>query len=261
MSVALALYGIEDIDPKLALKFAKHFFACMNLSITGAGYYKYLSDGDHVGDHGFVVVDLTELEIRVNNGTATAFRLYNEKPGTIPWFASFGYSTNDFGSFYHFDGQCSEDSVGLDSLIKFVKDISANIVLPYGIIYSCEKVSKAFSYAAGNNMAVMYPYEKSSAFKKEVPGRFQGRERYKDGLLRMVYPVNILSSRHFEGEVEGMVLRDWIGENRGRGTLETLTSSTWLWCVEAGHLQSVNKSLGEAGILISWKNPDIKKRF
>lgn len=261
MSVALALYGVENVNPKLALKFAKHFFACMNLSITGAGYYKYLSDEDHVGDHDLVALELAELEARVNNGTATAFRIYNESPGAIPWFASFGYSTNDFGSFYHFDGQCSDGSVGLESLIKFVKDISADIVVPYGIIYNCEKVSKAFSYAAGNNMVAIYPYENSSAFKKEVPGRFQGRERYKEDLLRMVYPVNLLSSRHLEAHVEGVVLRDWIGESGGRGSLETLTSSTWLWYVEADQLQNVNKSLGEAGILISWKKPDVKKRF
>jgi hypothetical protein len=68
-------------------------------------------------------------------------------------------------------------------------------------------------------------------------------------------------SRHLEAHVEGVVLRDWIGESGGRGSLETLTSSTWLWYVEADQLQNVNKSLGEAGILISWKKPDVKKRF
>jgi len=261
MSVALALYGVEEVNPKLALKFAKNFFACINLSITGAAYYRYLSDGDHVGDHDLVAVELTELEARVNNGTATAFRIYNEAAGAIPWFASFGYSTNDFGSFYHLDGQCSDDSVGLESLVKFVKDLSADIVVPYGIIYQCEKVSKAFSYAAGNNMVTIYPCENSSAFKKEVPGRFQGRERYKEDLLRMVYPVNVLSDRHLEADVAGVVLKDWIGESVGRGALEPLTPSTWLWYVEADQLQDVNQSLGEAGILISWKKPDVKKRF
>ena len=261
MSLALALYGIEEVNPKLALKFAKYFFACIDLSITGAGYYRYLSDGGHVGDHDLVAVDLAELETRVNNGTATAFRIYSEAAGALPWFASFGYSTNDFGSFYHFDGQCSDDSVGLESLVKFVKDLSADIVVPYGIIYKCEKVSKAFSYAAGNNMVTIYPCENSSAFRKEVPGRFQGRERYKEDLLRMVYPVNILSGRHLDADVAGVVLKDWIGENVGRGTLEPLTPSTCLWYVETDQLPNVNKTLGEVGILISWKKLDVKKCF
>ncbi|WP_258911206.1 hypothetical protein [Pseudomonas putida] len=261
MSIALALYGIEGVTSRLALKFAKHYFSCLNLPITGAAYFKYLSNGDHVGDHDLVMVEMTELEEKINNGTATAFRVYNEAAGATPWFASFGYTTNDFGGFYHFDGQCSGDFIELEGIIKFIKDVSADIAVPYGIVYSCDKVSKAFSYAAGNNMVTMYPYENSSAFKKEVPGRFQGRERYKDHLLRMVYPVNVISSKHLEIRVGGVVLKDWIGESAGRGKLEALTSSTWLWYVEADQLEGVNKSLGEAGILISWKKLEVKKRF
>ena len=94
---------------------------------------------------------------------------------------------------------------------SFIKDVCADIAVPYGMIYKCEKVSKAFSYAAGNNMVTMYSYENSSAFKKEVPGRFQGRERYKEHLLRMVYPVNVISNKHLEIDVGGVVLKDWIG--------------------------------------------------
>jgi hypothetical protein len=77
----------------------------------------------------------------------------------------------------------------------------------------------------------------------------------------MVYPVNVISSKHLEIRVGGVVLKDWIGESAGRGKLEALTSSTWLWYVEADQLEGVNKSLGEAGILISWKRLEVKKRF
>jgi hypothetical protein len=261
MSISLALYGIEGVTPRLALKFAKHYFACLQLSITGAAYLKYLNDGDHVGDHDLVMVEIAELEEKINNGIATAFRVYNEAAGAIPWSASFGYTTNDFGGFYHFDGQCSGGLIELEGMISFIKDVCADIAVPYGMIYKCEKVSKAFSYAVGNNMVTMYSYENSSAFKKEVPGRFQGRERYKEHLLRMVYPVNVISNKHLEIDVGGVVLKDWIGESVGRGKLEALTSSTWLWYVEADQLEDVNKSLGEAGILISWKKMEGRKRF
>ncbi|AFK72472.1 hypothetical protein D3C76_746860 [compost metagenome] len=261
MSIALALYGIEGVTPRLAMKFAKHYFSCLNLSITGAAYFKYLSNGGHVGDHDLVMVDMTELEEKINNGLATAFRVYNEAVGAIPWSASFGYTTNDFGGFYHFDGQCSGDVIELERMIKFIKDVCADITVQYGMIYKCDRISKAFSYAAGNNMVTMYPCENSSAFKKKVSGRFQGRERYKESLLRMVYPVNIISNKHLEVDVGGMLLKDWIGDGAGRGSLEALTSSTWLWYVQVDQLEDVNKSLGEAGILISWKRLEVKKRF
>jgi len=58
-----------------------------------------------------------------------------------------------------------------------------------------------------------------------------------------------------------MLLKDWIGVGAGRGSLEALTSSTWLWYVQVDQLEDVNKSLGKAGILISWKKLEVKKRF
>jgi hypothetical protein len=43
---------------------------------------------------------------------------------------------------------------------------------------------------AGENFVSVYPFENSGVFKKEVPGRHSGQERYKGELLRMVYEVN-----------------------------------------------------------------------
>ncbi|NIF22085.1 hypothetical protein [Candidatus Pantoea multigeneris] len=253
MYTAIAIYGTENITPEEAFYFGKRFFECINLSVTKAGYYKYLTDGDHKGDHDIFDVSFSDLEKKINDREVTSFRLYNDKKGSTPWLASFGYTTNEFGGFFHLDAQCISESLSYHEIICFIEELSISKSLSYGIAYSCDKMSKAFYYAAGNNLANIFPYENSSLFKKETPGRFQGEEKYKNIMLRMVYPVNILNGSHILIDVGGIPLRDWISKDEGRGVLKKLNNGSWLWQVEENSLESINKCLGDLGILISWR--------
>ena len=256
---AIAIYGTENISPEEALSFGTQFFQCVNLSITKAGYYKHLTPGDHKGDHDIFDVSIPDLESKINDGEVTSFRLYTEKKGHTPWLASFGYTTNEFGGFFHLDAQCPSELFSHHEIIAFIENISNSKSFSYGIAYSCDKMSKAFNYAAGNNLANIYPYENPSLFKKETPGRFQGEERYKNVLLRMVYPLNILNEKHLLIEVDGILLSEWIANDERRGILKKLNNGLWLWIVKENKLDSINKCLGDFGILLSWKITSSKK--
>lgn len=258
MCLAMALYGVENVSSELALRLGMSFFSLMNVSITSAGYYEYLMDGDHVGDHDLIEVTLSELARKIEERSVSSFRLYNESEGLAPWFASYGYSTNDFGSFFHIDAQSSGEQTTLENYTQFFREIAGKASISYGIAYRCESISKGYSYAAGENFVSIFPFESSGVFKKEVPGRYSGKERYKGALLRMVYEVNLLNSEHLMIDVAGVPLRQWILEDGDNGVLEVLSESIAIWLVEEKKLSYVNERLGKLGLLVSWRTPEAK---
>ncbi|WP_256218718.1 hypothetical protein [Pseudomonas sp. NBRC 111130] len=251
----MALYGTENISPELALKLGVAYFSFVNLPITGAAYYKYLADGDHLGDHDLVEVSLEDLAGRIAANSVSSFRLYNESNGVVPWLASYGYNTDRFSNFCHIDAQSSGDQSSLEAFIDFFKEAVQKSPKSsfYGIAYRSASVSKGFNYAAGENFVSIYPFENSGAFKKEVPGRHAGQERYKGELLRMVYEVNLLNSRHLELDVSGVKLGDWILQDYNNGVLKKISESIFVWLVQAGSLGAINERLGKLGLLLAWK--------
>lgn len=64
---------------------------------------------------------------------------------------------------------------------------------------------------------------------------------------------------HLGIRIEGAALEEWIASEPMRGTLTRIGSEHWLWEVGALHLDSVNRSCGEAGILLAWKPPAPQK--
>lgn len=258
MCLAMALYGTECVSAELALRIGISFFSSHNLSITSAAYYEDLSDGDHDGDHDLVEVTLSELTDKIKGGVASSFRLYNEDHDATPWFASYGFNTEKFGSFFHIDAQASGEEATLSSHIKFFREAAKENLALYGIVYQCDSVSNAFHYSSGENFISVYPFENSGIFKREVPGLYDGQERFKGDLLRMVYQINLLNSKHLSIDVAGKPLRQWILDDVSNGLLEDVTDSITIWLVEKEQLESVNEKLGKLDLLISWKQPVAK---
>ncbi|WP_236692896.1 hypothetical protein [Pseudomonas sp. 10-1B] len=251
----MALYGTEKVTPELALKLGVSYFSFINLPITGAAYYKHLSNGDHVGDHDLIEVTLEVLIEKIAAGSASSFRLYNEADGFSPWRASYGYNTESFASFFHIDAQSSGEQSSLDSYIDFFKEVvrRSSESSIYGAAYRSVSVGKGFNYAAGENFVSLYPFENSGAFRKEVSGRYNGQERYKGELLRMVYEVNLLNFHHLRLDVGGMTLDKWISEDPNNGVLEKLSETIFIWLVHSENLSLINEKLGRLGLLLSWK--------
>lgn len=259
MYSGLVAYNTDNIDPKAAFELSLKFFAYIKMPISGAGYYSLLKRGDHLGDHEIVDISLSDLKIKIKNNEVTAFRMYSERKGVQPWLASFGYMTKEFGGFNYIDAQYENSSGELDVANKILIALSDNPPCSYGIAYFSDKITNAFYYATGDNMVNIYAYESSSLFKRECLGRFEGRERYKKTMLRMVYPINVINQSHLEICVGGVELKQWISNNAKHGSLEELNNGLWLWVVSDNDLDYINECLGEAGVLLSWKPFTIKK--
>ncbi|WKV49484.1 hypothetical protein [Dickeya fangzhongdai] len=252
------MYDTENIDPKEACKLGERFFKKIGFDITGSGYYEILENGDHAGDHDIVEISFSDLKEKIENNEITAFRLYCEKKGFQPWVASFGYTTNDFGGFFYIDAQFPNIDANSKHIVDFFK-LLGNLSFSYGIGYFSEKITSSFYYSTGDNMVNLYPYENSSLFKRECPGRFKGQERYKDTMLRMVYLVNVINQSHLSVVIDGISLEEWISNDEKHGKLERLDNGMWLWEVQENNLDEVNTLLGKAGVLISWKSSAVKK--
>ncbi|AZS15903.1 hypothetical protein [Paenibacillus lutimineralis] len=264
MCTGVSLYDTLHIHPLDALQAGKSYFDAIGMPITGATYYEHIKDGDHEGDHDLFEVSLEELKARIENGLTSSYWLYSDVRGGRPWDAAFTYQTGEYGSFPHIGAHCDsklEEIYG--AITEWTNSAAQRFDVPYGIVYTVDRITKAMYYAAGENGATMFPYENGFAFIHEAPGTYQGQGRYTESMLRMVYPYNLLSEKHMKihiaGQGDGPTLRDWIEDDEERGSLRPL-GSHFVWEIPVEHLTVVNQILGEAGILVAWRTQKPKQR-
>lgn len=256
---AVAVYGVEKITPELAYELGVNFFRILGLSVTTSGYYRYRKDRSEE-DVDFVEVSLSDLKNELESKSATSFRLYCGNKDGLLWDASFGYSTTDFGGFYHLDAQWLPPGLEEVEVCEIIETLCSYKVLDYAIFYASDDVSEGLCYAEGENLISVYDYENPVLFSRETGGRFKGAERYKTNMLRMVYLVNVINEGHLRLEVGGGNLREWILQEGRHGVLTPKSNGMWMWEVEGNNLEYVNNKLGEAGLLISWKRSRPSKK-
>ncbi|MFB0773536.1 hypothetical protein [Proteus cibi] len=260
MYSGIALYNTEKLNSKNALDLAETFFKIFDLIITSAGYYKKIEYGAYKGEHDIVMGSLSDLKKQIGENNTISFRIYSEKNDIKPWYASFGYTTEQLLGFSYIDIQypsiCNESKL----ITKYINSLDPNITFSYGINYSCEKVTTAFYYATDTNLSSIYLYEKTSLFEEECPGRFKGKARYKASMLRMVYPVNIINSNHLDIIINNITLKEWIFNNKKNGSIIKMKNNMWLWLVDSNQIDRINKTLGETGVLISWSPLHLEKK-
>jgi len=256
---AMAVYGVEKITPARAYEIGMLFFQTIEFPVTASGYYRYRSDKSEE-DVEFVEASLVDLKARIESKNATSFRLYCESRNGILWDASFGYSTNEFGGFYHIDAQCLPPNFGEQQFVDFIESIYPSDSLDYAIFYTVGDVAEGLYYAEGENLVNIYSYENPVLFNRETGGRYKGAERYKKHALRMVYPINVINHGHLELPVASISLREWILSDSRYGVLKPISDSRWIWKVESKDLEEVNNTLGVEGVLISWKHARSSKK-
>ena len=77
------------------------------------------------------------------------------------------------------------------------------------------------------------------------------QNRHKTGMLRDVYPLNLLTQVHLEQEVERQSLHDWISRSTARGQLVDLGGGQWIWRLADDLIEKVRVSLRSAGLIIA----------
>lgn len=244
MSVGIAIYNTDNLSSQQAYTLAKQFFNMLGITITDAAYRS-----NDVPYTSFSPVELAKL-LATNN--QTDFRLYHKDSEHLPWLASFGHVTDLSGGFYHIDVQYA-GSLDNHMLKSFLKQSAEITNMAYGIAYAKDNVVDAYEYVLDEGIVPVPAYEKPLIWRDETPGMFNGPARYKDRMLRMVYPYNIINSCHLNILVQGKPLAAWIAESPAHGRLTPLTAQLFLWEVAISELANINKICGEAGILVAWE--------
>lgn len=132
--------------------------------------------------------------------------------------------------------------------------IAQSVHLTYGIGYSLPFSAGPTCYATG--MVVDCDYTAASIAQADRVGSWfrerLGINRHLQGLLRDVYPLNVLSEKHLSQRVESATLREWVNRSSERGTLQELPGGATLWTVEPAHEAAVRQTLIQAGLLIAY---------
>lgn len=72
---------------------------------------------------------------------------------------------------------------------------------------------------------------------------------YDDGVMRDVYPYNLLSARHLARDIDGRSLRAWIEAAPSRGRLQAWPDGYALWTVARDRVDEIRQQLTGAGVL------------
>lgn len=76
---------------------------------------------------------------------------------------------------------------------------------------------------------------------------------YRTGLLRDVYPWNLLTRAQLARQVDGASLEEWVRQNASRGVLGTLCDAVSLWEVGEADIPAVRQALRLAGVIFDWR--------
>jgi hypothetical protein len=122
----------------------------------------------------------------------------------------------------------------------------------YGICYQRSFEQGPLFYAFGMIEGIPnkpeYQYDRSMISKWFH--EYGDPETYHVGLLRDIYPLNILSHPHLNQDIYGQSLRSWIDSSLNHGELKQLTSDIWSWWVPNEHIDQIRDDLKDTNILI-----------
>ncbi len=121
----------------------------------------------------------------------------------------------------------------------------------YGIGFRREMEFGPTFYAMGGNVGWNLWGEERQKAERIQRWWTDGIEQriYLKGVLRDVYPWNLLTHLQLGRQVEGVPLKQWIADDHSRGTLSSFEGSTWLWEVSNGMRPRVRVAMASEGAL------------
>ena len=141
---------------------------------------------------------------------------------------------------------------GVESMLDITRRAVEHLRPVYGIGYRRERrlgpVLYAYGMSYGINAFSGPEYEESLRISRWGDTAMEGG-MYRQGLLRDVYPYNLLTEVHLAARVEGVRLEEWIREGAGRGELAPFQGGVRLWKVDDAARERVRPALRQAGLI------------
>jgi hypothetical protein len=179
--------------------------------------------------------------------------------GEIPvtdWWAK-SYLNLQYKPCFVLAARRSVTSLEDDRLASLVKGCVSLLTPVYGIGYHRNHDKGPIWYAIGLNYS--RTAEEAVRMSEETTAiswwgdRAMGKEVYREGFLRDVYPYNYLSQAHLTRRVGTESLQEWIGSEPSRCTLTRLDDRMTLWKVPSRRIDRLRKELRSTGVIFDWK--------
>jgi hypothetical protein len=123
----------------------------------------------------------------------------------------------------------------------------------YGICYQRPYNMGPELYAGGALGGIDLPREEETKIGHWARRYLHSNGIYRTGLLRDVYPHNILIDQHLSEKVSDATLGEWIKSSSNHGTLEKITEHHWLWSIDPQNILVAQEVLQEARLLLCYK--------
>lgn len=259
MSTGIVIYGTDSTRAAVVLEMAESLFRQLGEKVAGATFMEFVDrDGARIIENHEVC--LNDLRKCISNGIVVAFQIWGDgKSAEVP-VVSFGCNARKFGGLSFLDVQIEGSVYEIKNDIeRFLENFVIRSDCKYAIAYDAKDSSTAYKYSTGINLVRIFPFENTSFFTRELPGRVPGTASYERVKLRMIYPLNLLNEEHLKTRVGDLSLRQWILADSSRGSLRSIPSKMWLWSVKEKDLAEINNACGEAGILIAWQKASANK--
>lgn len=195
--------------------------------------------------------------------TPKGVSLYATEPGYIQLVFGWWVTAN-----FHFNDRVKDRSVfwgwradlplTLDEAVGLlIAPLAARVSLPYGFGYTLPFRRGPGLDSLGLEAGLPSGVKRSAEDRQEAArianwGRdLRGRKRHLQGLLRDLYPVNLISAPHLAKTVQGRPLAEWVAAAPGRGTLVPLAGGLWQWRLAPEEVAQVRPTLVAEGLLIA----------
>jgi len=250
--VALAFYGVDPRSARDYWELVLEYWIALGLQPDGAALggngfsgksARFATALKAIDKRGFADLEWFSLYVLVPNG----------KDVERDAVTSAGWVSSNAGL------ECSAAISSLrDPTLLELANRAALVLDPsYAIGFEMPKKQGPGYYAGG-----LRYYRSDDEMKNLSPERKREDERtgawgsigrslrvYLEGLLRDVYPWNLLNDTQIANTIDGLSLRDWIHNGADRGQVVHLTDKLWCWTIEAKNIAQARAALSRAGLI------------
>jgi hypothetical protein len=253
----LALYGIEHDPVSTAEFYAAIVQWCDRL---GCIPNKSLVHGDGFSGKCISFKHNNNKLIQKGFASVSDFELFtipdNAKNPMFEYLVDIIYAPDSFGS-YSIISINNEIACVIDSLYSPIVKLVIQTLKPvYGIGYLRELGKGPSLYAVGIGQGREIEEYSGAAYEEGVRHSHWGgagmqKEIYREGVIRDIYPWNLLNNKHLDFPIDGIPFRQWIQGDRNRGSLTALTDECWLWEISEAAISGIRPILWNSGIIFN----------
>ena len=165
------------------------------------------------------------------------------------WYVYASINMKQLTSMVCFDNHVQE--FDKDMMKKTILDMFDCIDVKYGIAYQRDFNLGPAVYALGGISGLNYDEvdrAERDKITKWLHDSYKNRS-YLKGMLRDVYPVNILTDIHLNRDIGDKTLKQWIQEE-SIGDLYSINNFLWMWVLDNTSINTARSHLAPLGIIL-----------